>query len=160
MIIFHFKSLTMKNILSALILFLLFTSVKAQTEQDSVKTTINNMFTAMKNADTVLLRACFTANPIIQTIGLNKEGKLAVKDEALQEFISSIAKLPKNAADERIVFDAIYIDGVLANIWAPYKFYFNNVFSHCGADNFTLVKLSGEWKIQYLIDTRHKHGCE
>ena len=146
--------------LSAFTLFLLFTSVKAQTQQDSVKTTINNMFTAMKNADTVLLRSCFTIDPIIQSIGVNKEGKMVVKDESLQEFINSIGKLPKNAADERIVFDGIHIDAVLANVWAPYKFYFNNAFSHCGADDFTLVKLSGEWKIQYLIDTRHKQACE
>ncbi len=150
----------MKNIFLAAILFLAFSSSQAQSEQDSIKSTINNLFIAMKNADTVLLRSCFVSNPILQTIGLSKEGKLVVKDETLQEFVSSIAKLPKNAADEKIVFDIIREDGMLANVWAPYKFYFNSVFSHCGVDDFTLVKISGQWKIQYLIDTRHKHGCE
>ena len=150
----------MKPIAIAIFMLFIFTSSQAQTEQDSVKITINNLFTAMRNADTILLKSCFANNAILQTIGLTKEGKLIVKDEALQEFVTSIGKLPKNAADERIVFDAIHVDGVLANVWAPYKFYYNNAFTHCGADDFTLVKISGGWKIQYLIDTRHKHGCE
>ena len=150
----------MKKLCLTIVLFAAMVSANAQSEEDSVKATINHLFTAMKNADTVLLRSCFTANPILQTIGLNKEGKLIVKDETLMEFINSIGQLPKNAADERIVFDGIHSDAMLAMVWAPYKFYFNGVFSHCGADDFTLVKLSGQWKIQYLIDTRHKHGCD
>ncbi|HNA01067.1 MAG TPA: hypothetical protein PLN49_09415, partial [Ferruginibacter sp.] len=68
--------------------------------------------------------------------------------------------LPKDAADERITFDVVRVDGALAIAWTPYKFYFNGKFSHCGVNSFQLVRFNGEWKIQYLIDTRRKAGCE
>ncbi|MFT2543406.1 hypothetical protein ACMWP9_36050, partial [Escherichia coli] len=67
--------------------------------------------------------------------------------------------IPKNMADERIVFDVVKIDADLAIVWTPYQFYRNGTFSHCGVNSFQLVRLNGRWKIQYLIDTRRKTGC-
>ena len=133
---------------------------KAQTAEDSVKITINKLFDGMKNSDAPLLKAAFADSAILQTIGRNAEGKTVVQNESVSEFADFVSKQPKGAADERIVYDVIKIDGALAMVWAPYKFYFNGVFSHCGVDAFQLVKLNGEWKIQYLIDTRRKKGCE
>ncbi|MDI9365767.1 MAG: hypothetical protein QM541_12505 [Flavobacterium sp.] len=74
-------------------------------------------------------------------------------------FAKQIAQLPKGAADERITFGNVQIDGALANVWAPYQFYYNGNFSHCGVNNFVLVKQNNVWKIQYIIDTRRKQGC-
>jgi len=54
----------------------------------------------------------------------------------------------------------VKIDGPLAIVWTPYKFYFNGKFSHCGVNSFQLVRFNGVWKIQYLIDTRRRAGCE
>ena len=133
---------------------------KAQTAEDSVKITINKLFDGMKNSDAILLKTAFADSAILQTIGRNAEGKIVVQNESVSEFADFVSKQPKGAADERITYDAIKIDGALAMVWAPYKFYFNGVFSHCGVDAFQLVKLNGEWKIQYLIDTRRKKGCE
>ena len=56
-------------------------------------------------------------------------------------------------------FETIKIDGALASVWTPYKFYSGATFSHCGANSFQLVKIDGAWKIQYIIDTRRK-GCK
>ena len=133
---------------------------KAQTAEDSVKTVINKLFDGMKTSNPVLLKAAFADSAILQTIGRDAAGKSAVQNESLNEFAAFVSKQPKGAADERISYDVIKIDGPLAMVWAPYKFYFNGVFSHCGVDAFQLVKINGEWKIQYLIDTRRKSGCE
>ncbi len=150
-----------KKIFLILILALSICDVSfAQKEDDSVKLVINKLFIAMKSSNALMLKECFADSAIMQTIALNKQGKLFVRNENVPAFIESIGKLPKDSADERIVFDAIKIEGVLANVWTPYRFYYNNQFTHCGVDNFILVKLSGGWKIQYLIDTRRKHGCE
>jgi hypothetical protein len=67
--------------------------------------------------------------------------------------------MPKGAADERISFETVKIDGPLAIVWAPYNFFFNGQFSHCGMDSFQLVRFGKEWKIQYIIDTRRRTGC-
>ena len=47
----------------------------------------------------------------------------------------------------------------MANAWAPYEFYINSEFSHCGINSFQLIKIEGNWKIIYIIDTRRKDNC-
>ncbi len=113
----------------------------------------------MQNADTVLLKSTFADGAIFQTITRDKEGNTIVKTEAVQGFIDYVGKQPKGDADERITFGSIKIDGPLASAWTPYNFYAGGKFSHCGANSFQLVKLKGEWRIQYLIDTRRRQGC-
>ncbi len=132
----------------------------AQTTEDSVKATITKLFDGMKNSDAAMLRSAFADSAILQSIGRNKEGKTVIENETVNDFADQISKLAKGAADERITYDVIKIDGPLAMVWAPYKFYFNGKFSHCGVDDFQLVRVNGEWKIQYLIDTRRRAGCE
>lgn len=106
-----------------------------------------------------MLQSAFADSALLQTIGRVPNGDQVIKNELIKEFAASISKLPKGAADERIVFETIKIDGPLAAVWTPYKFYYNGVFSHCGVDSWQLVRINGTWKIQYLIDTRRKDGC-
>ncbi len=135
-------------------------TANAQTAEDSVKAVVNNLFTGMKNADAVLLKSTFADSAILQTITRNKEGKTIIQTEEVAGFVEQVSKMPKDAADERITFDVLRIDGPLAIVWTPYKFYFNGKFSHCGVNSFQLVRINGNWKIQYLIDTRRRAGCE
>lgn len=132
----------------------------AQTAEDSVKAVINRMFTGMKNADPSLLKNSFADSVVFQTIARTKEGNTVVRNEDAGEFIASISKMAPGAADERITFETIKVDGPLAIAWTPYNFYYNGQFSHCGVNSFQLVRFNGEWKIQYIIDTRRKLGCK
>jgi hypothetical protein len=132
----------------------------AQTTEDSVKTTVNNLFAAMKNGDAAALQNVFADSAILQTISRDKDGNVRIRNENIKAFADFVGKQPKGAADERISFETIRIDGPLAIVWTPYKFYLNNNFSHCGVNSFQLVRLKGEWKIQYLIDTRRRSSCD
>ena len=137
--------------------------VKAQSSIDKVsvdsekevKQVIQNMFIAMKQADTTLLKQCFSDKTIFQTI-LNKPEGAEIKTESVNNFIQSIGKQTPNALDERIEFGAINIDPLMATAWTPYTFYYKGNYSHKGVNSFQLVKLKEGWKIQYLIDTRYK----
>jgi hypothetical protein len=146
------------------ILFLLSVSMtsalKAQTTEDSVKAAVNKLFEAMKNSDSASLMTAFSDSAVLQTIVRAKNGTVRVLNEKVKDFGSSITKYPKGALDERISFGSIKIDDDLASVWTPYKFYFNNKFLHCGVNSFQLVRIKGEWKIQYLIDTRRTTPCE
>lgn len=145
--------------LIALCSFLLVASiVHAQAEEAAVKMVIDKLFTAMKNGDAKSLGECFADGAILQTI-INKNGDVSVKTEPVNEFVDFVGTQKKDAADERITYESVKIDGELAMAWTPYNFYYNGTFSHCGVDCFQLVKIKGEWKIQYLIDTRRKTGC-
>ena len=130
-----------------------------ETAEDSVKSVINKMFTAMKTADTAELKSCFADSIVLQTISRNKEGKTMVRNDSPAGFIDFISKESPGNADERITFDVVKVDGPLAIAWTPYRFYYKGQFSHCGVNSFQLVRFNGAWKIQYLIDTRRKEGC-
>lgn len=150
----------MKRFLLSLTFGFLIGKGNAQTAEDSIKTTINTMFEAMKNGNGAAFKDVFSDSAILQTITRNKEGKTMIKTENVGEFAGFVSKLKKDSADERISFETIKIDGPLAIVWTPYNFFYNGSFSHCGVNSFQLVRFEGVWKIQYLIDTRRKAGCQ
>jgi len=147
----------MKSIL--LILTIISTTALAQNDEFAVKEVINRLFEGMKSSDTSLIRSVFSDKSILQTVIKNREGKVSIVNEPLDSFLTAIIKPHTEPYDERIIFDVVKIDGDLAMIWAPYKFYVGDKFSHCGVNSFQLVKIKSEWKIQYLIDTRRRDGC-
>ena len=67
---------------------------KAQPTRDSILTTVNNLFTAMKTADTALLTSCFSSNAVLQTIQ-NDQGIIKVTDEKIAECIDFVGRKPK-----------------------------------------------------------------
>lgn len=134
--------------------------LKAQTTEDSVKAAVNQLFEGMKTANAELVKTAFADSAVLQTIARSREGKTIIRNEAVSAFADFVGKQKQGAADERIQFETIKIDGPLAIVWTPYKFYFNGQFSHCGVNSFQLVRFNGQWKIQYLIDTRRKEKCE
>ena len=114
----------------------------------------------MKNADGAALTTCFADSVIFQTITRNKEGKTIVRNEDASGFAASVSNAKPGSLDEQIEFEEVKTDGPLAIAWTPYKFYFEGKFSHCGVNSFQLVRFNGEWKIQYIIDTRRRDGCD
>lgn len=144
-------------------IFLILTIVTAtafgQGDEAAVKSTVNKLFEGMKKSDTAMIRSVFSSAAILQTIATGTTGKTQIITEPLDSFLVAISKPHDALYDERITFDVIKIDGDLAMVWAPYQFYVGERLNHCGVNSFQLVKLNGEWKIEYLIDTRRRQGC-
>jgi len=133
---------------------------KAQSAEDSVKAVVNQLFAAMKGANAAMLKETFADSAVLQTIRRKQDGTFFVQDEKVSDFVEQIGKAKKDSLDERITFETVKIDGPLAIAWTPYKFYYAGNFSHCGVNSFQLVRINGRWKIQFLIDTRRRQGCE
>jgi len=136
------------------------TITKAQSPEDSVKAVVNQLFAAMKGANAAMLKEAFADSAVLQTIRRKQDGTFFVQDEKVSDFVEQIGKAKKDSLDERITFETVKIDGPLAIAWTPYKFYYAGNFSHCGVNSFQLVRINGRWKIQFLIDTRRKQGCD
>lgn len=145
-------------LLTIMLLYLADVSAQNKTA-DSVKMTVNNLFDGMRAGDGTKVKSAFADSAMLQTI-MVKDGKVVIRNLQPSAFSDFVSKQKAGAADERIEFGTIKIDDNLASVWTPYKFYYNGQFSHCGVNSFQLVRLNGEWKIQYLIDTRRKDGCE
>jgi preprotein translocase subunit YajC len=150
----------MKNLL--LLFFISLLSMNAfaqQTDQDAIKQTVNTMFDAMRKGDSTLLRSTFAKGIAFQGVANKKDGSVALETENADDFIKAVGTPHKGVWDERVAFKDIKVDGPLASVWAPYKFYLDDKFSHCGVDVFQLMKTKDGWKIIYIVDTRHKDNC-
>lgn len=141
-----------------LILVLLFgaTELYAQTPADSVRQVITDFFQAMRSSDTAGMRAALSPTAHLEATQSRPDAEPELIQVSVTDFLSSVARTPAGALDERIGFEVVKVDGPLATVWTPYQFYFKGRYSHCGVNSFQLVRQQGKWQIQYLIDTRRK----
>jgi hypothetical protein len=150
----------MKKLL--LLTFIIALSAKAfaqQAETDAIKKTINSMFDAMRRGDSTTLRTAFAKGLVFQSVGTKKDGTTVLSSESPKGFLKQVGTPHKEVYDERITYGDIKVDGPLASVWTPYKFYLGDKFSHCGVNFFQLMKSTEGWKIIYIVDTRRKDNC-
>lgn len=150
----------MKKLTYIIILLCLFTiPAFSQTNEAAIKQTITTFFDGMRKADTAMMRSAIANDVVLQSIANKKDGATALVTENIAGFMASVAKPHKDIYDERVTFNDIRIDADLAMVWAPYKFYVGQTYSHCGVDVFQLMKTTQGWKIIYIVDTRRKDKC-
>ena len=155
----------MKNILiisACLIAGLFFSpnSATAQSEEEAVKATIMTLFDGMREADSAKVHSVFIDDVRMQTIAPGRGGEITLQTGSLKRFLTSVGTPHDKMYDEQILDYQIKIDGAMASVWTPYKFYLGDQFSHCGVNSFQLMKASEGWKIIYLVDTRRRDNCE
>ena len=139
------------------IFFLLISSFSfaQNTSEKEIVKPIENLFNAMKSADSLGVKNAFSNSAIMQTFGKNQE----IRTDKVEDFAKQVGSSKVGDLDERFTISKILIDGNMASVWVPYQFYYKGNFSHCGVNSFQLAKLNNEWKIQYIIDTRRKENC-
>ncbi|WP_052958610.1 3-methyl-2-oxobutanoate hydroxymethyltransferase [Maribacter thermophilus] len=129
-------------------------------EEVDVKRTVDAFFESFHAQDSVGMKNVVTPEIILQTIGLDKEGKTILKTENFESLVKSIVAIPDSVLfQEKLTDYSINEDGIMAHVWTPYEFWLNGKLSHCGVNSFQLLKENGAWKIIYLIDTRKRDGC-
>ena len=136
------------------IFFLLISSFSfaQNTSEKEIIKPIENLFNAMKSADSLGVKNAFSGSAIMQTFGKNKE----IRTEKVEDFAKQVGASQAGDLDERFTISKILVDGNMASVWVPYEFYYKGNFSHCSVNRFQLAKINAEWKIQYIIDTRRK----
>jgi hypothetical protein len=77
-----------------------------------------------------------------------KDGKPDVRAFSNEEYFAQLqGELSKRKLRERIWNPDVRINGLIANVTAPYDFWIDGKFSHCGVDAFDLIKTEDGWKI-------------
>lgn len=139
------------------IFFLLISSFSfaQNTSEKEIIKPIENLFNAMKSADSLGVKNAFSGSAIMQTFGKNQE----IRTDKVEDFAKQVGASQAGDLDERFTISKILVDGNMASVWVPYQFYYKGNFSHCGVNSFQLTKINNEWKIQYIIDTRRKDNC-
>lgn len=139
------------------LLFLLISgfSFAQNVSEKEVTKPIENLFQAMKSADSIGVKNAFSSSAIMQTFGKNNE----IRTEKVEGFAKQVGSSKAGDLDERYTISKVLVDGNMASVWVPYQFYYKGNYSHCGVNSFQLAKLNNEWKIQYILDTRRKDNC-
>lgn len=147
----------MKSVCVAIV-FLFGLVLNAQkSETEAVKNIIVEFFDAFHKQDSTALKSMVIDKIILQSISTNNSGEVTLKEDNFYQFIKNIASIPKDRKfEEKLLGFNIQVDGNMANAWTPYEFWYQEQFSHCGVNSFQFMKVKGEWKIIYLVDTRRK----
>ena len=154
----------MKRLFSILALLAFFKMSDAQNMQNAsdtaaIKQTMNTFCDAFRKGDSTLLRSTLLKGAVLQSIANDENGAGKLSTKTSDDFVKQVGTPHPQVFDERIVFSAIKIDGNLASVWTPYKFYLGDQFHHCGVNAFQLIRTSDGWKVLYIVYTIRKDNC-
>jgi len=134
-------------------------NIHGSSDTTAIKQTINTLLEAIRIGDSTLSRSVLSKDMIKQRISNDKNGKAMLSTKNSGDLVKVIGTPHTVVYDEKIVYDVIKIDGDLACVWAPYKFYLGDQFSYCGVDVFQLMRTADGWKVIYIMDTERKDNC-
>lgn len=134
-------------------------SAAAQSSSDEPMAVVTRLFEGMHASDSSAVAGTLHPEARLMTAVVKPDGVPALVTTPIPAFLSSLAGAPAGALDERLYDVEVKVDGTMASVWTPYRFYLNGNFSHCGVNQFTLAKVGDDWKILQIVDTRRRDDC-
>jgi hypothetical protein len=129
-----------------------------QSDSASVVEASATLLRAISTKDTALARTVLLPGVQFASIGTPAAANTRARWQADSTFVRSLAARP-DALLERMWSPAVTLYGSVATVAAPYDFYINGTFSHCGTDVFVLVKHENVWRISALQYTVQRQNC-
>ena len=149
----------MNRILFSFLLLAIF-SVAGFAQADDKKAAlgvVNKLFDEMRAANAAGILATGTADNQLVAIRKLKDGKTRVdviNGEAFTKFFTK-----PNAIEELMYAPNVEVDGNWAMVWGRYVFFIGDKISHCGINQFNLVRADGVWKIANGASTIDPGDC-
>jgi hypothetical protein len=151
----------MKNIIfSALILFAFAGAAFGQKTDDkaAVLGVVNQLFAEMAAANPAGIIALNTTDAQLAAIRKTKDGKMRL-DVINREQFSKFFTDKTAVIEERMIDPKAVVDGDWAMVWGRYIFFVTNKISHCGINQFNLVRTADGWKIANGASTIDPGAC-
>lgn len=114
-------------------------------DRDAVMKTVQAFFDTMTARDVEGARHVLQPQGRFHAMSM-KDGKPDVRAFANEEYFADL-QASKRTMQERIWNPEVRINGLIATVTAPYDFWIDGKFSHCGVDAFDLIKTEDGWKI-------------
>ena len=114
-------------------------------EREAVMKTMQAFFDTMTAHDVEGARQILQPQGRFHAMSMT-DGKPDVRAFANEEYFAQL-QASKQKMQERIWNPDVRINGLIANVTAPYDFWIDGKFSHCGVDAFDLIKTEDGWKI-------------
>jgi len=144
-------------------LALLSVSVLARTAQEEGDDKAAVVATVQKFFDTMASRDVEGARRVLMPEGRmfsvrEQNGQPAARATAVEDYLKSLGER-KQDSRERMWNPEVRVHAGIASLWTPYDFWIDGKFSHCGIDNFDLLKTADGWKIASVTYTIERAGC-
>lgn len=130
----------------------------ADADEAAVVAAVEAFLDALNAKDGLRLAATLAPGAVFHSAAENpRTGPITVR--TAEEFVDFVAQSP-NELHERIRDPEVRIRGRIATLWAPYEFWVDGAFSHCGIDAFNLVETEEGWRISSAVYTTEREGCD
>ncbi len=151
----------MKKVLSiaALAISLFVSNAAAQKTDDksAVLALVQKLFDEMAAANAAGILATGTADNQLVTVQKTRDGKTrisAINGEQFTKFFT------KPGSIKEVMYDPkVHIDGDWAMVWGRYVFFAGDKLSHCGINQFNMVRTESGWKIANGASTIDPNDC-
>jgi hypothetical protein len=114
-------------------------------EKAAVLKTVQAFFDTMTAADVDGARRILQPQGRFHAMRM-RDGKPDVRSFTNEEYFAQL-QAGKQQMRERMWNPEVRISGLIASVWAPYDFWIDGKFSHCGIDAFDLIKTEEGWKL-------------
>lgn len=126
-------------------------------ERESVIAVINAFFESMSARDVERMRTLMTPDGILYGYRETDEG-LQIIRPTHSEYLENLA-IGEGTPIERYWDPEVMVSGRLATIWTPYDFHIDGQFSHCGLNNFSMLKTDNGWVIAGVVFSIKSEDC-
>jgi hypothetical protein len=125
------------------------------TEREAVLKTMQVFFDTMTAKDVEGARQILQPQGRFHAMRM-RDGKPDVRAFSNEEYFAQLQSSTQKMR-ERIWNPEVRVSGLIATVWAPYDFWLDGKFSHCGIDQFDFIKTEDGWKIAggvYSVETK------
>jgi len=126
-------------------------------EEADVLAAVDRFFKGMEAGDADMIREVVFPEGQFFRVRVAEDGS-QFSTSSIQDLIDTVSD-PDTDFLERIWDAEVRIHGSLATVWAPYDFYRDGEFSHCGIDAFNMLKTDEGWKLANAAYTVEPTGC-
>lgn len=150
----------MKNITKLIIALLLFSTFAFGQKPDDAKdalAAVNKLFDEMAAANAAGIIATGTPENQLVAIQKMRDGKTRISVIASDAFSKFFTK--PGSVKEVMYAPKVETSGDWAMVWGRYVFYADGKLSHCGINQFNLVRTDAGWKIANGASTIDPNDC-
>ena len=133
----------------------------AQTTEETEKTAVINVvqqfFQTMDHHDTATAKKIVLMDCQLYSVQQTKDS-IINRMRTFTDFLKVIGQTNRSL-EEKVWNPSVMIHKQIAIVWAPYDFHLNGQLTHCGIDEFNLVKTNEGWKVASVMYTVEPDAC-
>jgi hypothetical protein len=131
---------------------------QAADDKKAALAVVTQLFTEMAAANPAGILALHTPTSDLAGVFRQKDGKTAYQSINGDKFSKMFADKTK-VMKEEMYAPKVEVSGDWAMVWGRYVFFVDDKLSHCGINQFNLVRIDGTWKIANGASTIDATDC-